>query len=89
MQNEDTMTAGQVRRHTGASRSQLRYWEAQGLIHPILAEHASRIWRLYPQDQVARIKELKRLLDGGFTLRGAARQSVSAVVADPAPVLAN
>ena len=86
-----TMTAGQVRKTTGVSRSQLRYWEAHNLITPTLVTHASRAWRTYPTEQVEKGAALKRLLNAGYSLRGAVRRlagNAVAVAAEMAPVLA-
>ena len=89
MQNAEAVTAGQVRKITGATRSRLRYWETNGIVHPTLVAHASRTWRLYPAEQVDRIRTLKRLLDDGYTLRGAVnKMDKSAVtVSDPIPAM--
>ena len=69
-----TMTAGQVRKATGISRSQLRNWEAHRFISPTLVAHASRTWRLYPAEQIERISALKQMIDDGYSLRGAVRR---------------
>ena len=86
-----TMTAGQVRKTTGVSRSQLRYWESRRIITPTLVTHASRAWRLYPGDQVEKIMALKQMIDDGYSLRGAVRrlnENAVVVAAEMAPALA-
>ena len=87
--NYSTMTAGEVRKATGVSRAQLRYWEDHRIIAPMREAHASRTWRTYPKAEIERIIALKTLLDDGYTLRGAARRLGGSAVtaAGPAAVL--
>ena len=88
--NNVTMTGGEVRKLTGVSRSQLRYWEQRGIVNPSMVVHASRTWRLYPAEQTVRVAALKRLLDEGYSLKGAVRRLAGNTVtaaAELAPAL--
>jgi len=88
--NNATMTGGEVRKLTGVSRSQLRYWDHHGIVNPILVAHASRTWRIYSAEQFERIVALKRLLDEGYSLKGAVRRldRNAVAAAEMAPALA-
>ena len=91
MQHENMVTTGQVSKLTGATRSQLRYWEIHGIVRPMLVAHSSRTWRLFHAAEVERIIGLKKMLDEGYTLQGAVRRldgNAVAVAAELAPVLA-
>ena len=68
------ITAGHVRRLTGVSRSQLRYWEAHQIITPLLVPHVSRNWRVYPAEQIERISRIRNLLAMGMSLQGAVKR---------------
>jgi hypothetical protein len=79
MSEQAMMTVGQVKAATGATRARLRYWQSRGIVSPIIRRHNTRDWRLYPVEQVNRVRTLMLLLDGGMTLRGAvARMAVEA-----------
>jgi DNA-binding transcriptional MerR regulator len=73
MSENGAMSAGEARAGTGATRAQLRYWEARGIVSPVIRQHNRRAWRLYPQEQVERIRRMMRLLGMGMTLQGAVR----------------
>ena len=68
----------QVRDATGVSRSQLRYWERQGIIVPTLNKRTQRTIRRYAQDQVQRVQFIRHLLTEGWTLRAAAQKLATA-----------
>ena len=64
----------QVRDATGVSRSQLRYWERQGIIVPTLNKRTQRTLRRYAQDQVERVRLIRKMLAEGWTLQGAVKR---------------
>ena len=69
----------QVRDATGVSRSQLRYWERQGIIVPTLNKRTQRTLRRYAQDQVERVRLIRKMLAEGWTLQGAVKRMDNAV----------
>jgi DNA-binding transcriptional MerR regulator len=71
MSDNGTMSAGDVRKATGASRAQLRYWESNKIVCPVMEQHNHRTWRRYPADEATKIGRIIRLLGMGFTLKGA------------------
>ncbi|MCG0239943.1 MAG: MerR family transcriptional regulator [Firmicutes bacterium] len=56
---------GVAERLTGLTSRQLRYWESQGLVKPARTKGRQR---LYSEADIARLKEIKRLLAEGMTL---------------------
>jgi len=56
---------GVAERLTGLTSRQLRYWESQGLVKPARTKGRQR---LYSEADIARLKEIKRLLGEGMTL---------------------
>jgi MerR family transcriptional regulator, light-induced transcriptional regulator len=62
--NEMLLDIGSVERETGIGKDALRVWERRyGFPAPVRDEHDER---LYPQDQVERLRLIKRLLLGGM-----------------------
>lgn len=56
---------GVAERLTGLTGRQIRYWEQHGLISPSRTKGRQR---LYSEADVARLKEIKRLMGEGMTL---------------------
>ncbi len=56
---------GVAERLTGLTGRQIRYWEQNGLIAPSRTKGRQR---LYSEADVARLKEIKRLIGEGMTL---------------------
>lgn len=56
---------GVAERLTGLTGRQIRYWEQHGLIAPSRTKGRQR---LYSESDVARLKEIKRLMGEGMTL---------------------
>lgn len=59
---------GVAERLTGLTGRQIRYWEQHGLIAPSRTRGRQR---LYSEADIARLKEVKRLLGEGMTLERA------------------
>lgn len=64
--NPGLHTLGQVRELTGLSDRRIRYYEQQGLLAPQRSEGRQR---LYTAEDVERLRQIKRLLDAGVSLR--------------------
>lgn len=56
---------GVVEKLTGLTGRRIRYYEQAGLIHPVRSEGNQR---LYTPSDVARLREIKRLLEMGLNL---------------------
>ncbi|MCL8207897.1 MAG: MerR family transcriptional regulator [Actinomycetia bacterium] len=57
---------GEVKRLTGLTERRIRYYESQGLLEPLRSPGHQR---QYTAEDVERLKEIKRLLDGGVHLK--------------------
>jgi DNA-binding transcriptional MerR regulator len=71
MRERTGLTIGEVRRRTGVTRSQLRYWEAGGILSPEREEHHTRSWRIYCEADAEKVRRLLYLIGEGMTLKGA------------------
>ncbi|GHI09931.1 MerR family transcriptional regulator [Streptomyces cellostaticus] len=58
------MRIGELSRHTGVPTRLLRYYEAQGLLHP---ERADNGYRSYADSAVQDVRQIRGLLDSGLT----------------------
>ncbi len=57
----------------GISLRQLYYWvDVVGVVAPQVHAHGQRLFRRFTAQDVQHIRQLKRLLDRGYTLRAAA-----------------
>ncbi|MBF0231259.1 MAG: MerR family transcriptional regulator, partial [Desulfamplus sp.] len=57
---------------TGVTEKQLRNWEVQSFITGIeRLQSGSRALRRYTEEQIRKIKEIKKLIDMGFTVSAA------------------
>jgi MerR family glutamine synthetase transcriptional repressor len=63
-------TLGEVRALTGLTDRRIRYYEQLGLLEPMRSPGHQR---LFSQDDVDRLRAIKRLLDGGMSLRDVRR----------------
>jgi len=70
---------GDVARMTGATQKQLRSWEGKYIPEPERLECGARAYRRYSQKDLDLIREIKRLLDEGFTLSVAAQKAREAI----------
>lgn len=61
-----------VQAATGATRGELRSWEAGGLIAPNKEQHFSQEYRIYDQRTVNRVRQIRFLKAKGLTPRGIA-----------------
>jgi DNA-binding transcriptional MerR regulator len=63
-------TIGEVAEELGVNTSVLRYWEKEfGMLRP---KRTGKGDRLYTKDDIAKVKQIQRLLkDEGFTIQGA------------------
>ena len=71
-----TFSIGDTSRLSGASKKQIRNWEAQG--HIPEAERVvcgDRAYRRFTNEQVEIIRNIKGYLDEGFTLKAAAEKT--------------
>ena len=60
---------------TGVTEKQLRNWEVQSFITGIeRLKSGSRELRRYTEDQIRKIKEIKKLTDIGFTVSAASKR---------------
>ena len=70
-----TLNIGAVERETGLSKDVLRMWERRyGFPDPVRDDNAER---LYPPDQVAKLRAIKRLMDTGMRPGKLIRQSLA------------
>ncbi|MGW8530912.1 MerR family transcriptional regulator [Nocardiopsis sp. NPDC055824] len=74
------MLVGELSRRTGVGAHQLRYYEAQGLLEP---DRGTNGYREYPEDAVARVNQIRSLIDSGMSTRDIA--SVMPCVLGEAP----
>lgn len=58
------MLIGELSRRTGVNAHQLRYYEAQGLLH---AERSTNGYRDYDEDAVLRVTQVRHLLGAGLS----------------------
>lgn len=58
------MLVGELSRRTGVGAHQLRYYEAQGLLEP---ERAANGYRHYADADVAKVRQIQRLLASGLS----------------------
>ncbi|KOV71967.1 MULTISPECIES: MerR family transcriptional regulator [Streptomyces] len=58
------MRIGELSRRTGVPARLLRYYEEQHLLHP---ERTGNGYRSYPESAVARVGQIRGLLDSGLT----------------------
>jgi len=68
-----TLRSAGVQAATGATRGELREWETKGLIKPKLEQHFSRMYRVYDDDQIDAIRQVRFLKAKGLTPVGIAR----------------
>ncbi len=75
---QKTFSIGDTSRLSGASKKQIRNWEAKGYIPE--AERVvcgDRAYRRFTKEQVEIIRTIKGYLDEGFTLKAAAKKAGS------------
>lgn len=71
-----TFSIGDTAKMTGVSQKQIRHWEARGYIAPAMrVVCGERAYRYFTEQEVARIRAVKALLDQGFTLSHAAGEA--------------
>lgn len=61
-----SMGIGETSRITGATTTQIRYWEKKGLIHPIRHEEGGN--KRYSLKTLTKIIIIKNFIDDGYTL---------------------
>ncbi|WP_246232416.1 MerR family transcriptional regulator [Nakamurella aerolata] len=62
--HRSALLVGELAAATGVSTRVLRYYEEQGLLCP---ERSSTDYRLYPPDAVQTVRQIRGLLDAGFS----------------------
>ena len=71
-----TYSIGDTSEMTGITQRRLRFWEENGIIPtPERVVCGCRAYRRYDYMLINTIKEIKRLLDQGYTLRAAAEMA--------------
>jgi len=74
--HQKSFSIGNTSRLSGASKKQIRNWEAKGYIPE--AERVvcgDRAYRRFTREQIEIIRNIKGYLDEGFTLKAAAKKS--------------
>jgi len=74
--HQKTFSIGDTSRLSGASKKQIRNWEAKGYIPE--AERVvcgDRAYRRFTREQIEIIRNIKGYQDEGFTLKAAARKA--------------
>ena len=61
------LTIGRLAKQAGLGIETIRFYERQGLIQP--PPRTDSNYRIYPEEEVARLKFIKRAKDLGFTLK--------------------
>lgn len=56
-------------RETNLSPAQIYYWERVGILNPTLIRFGEREFRRYSNEDVRRVKRVKRFLSMGFSLK--------------------
>ncbi len=69
-----SLSTSEVLRGSRISAKQLYYWEKVGIIAPEKVRFGSREYRRYSGDDVQRLRQIRRLVLCGYSLRGAARR---------------
>lgn len=64
-------TIGAVSRETGVHPSSLRRYEERGFVSPQRVRVGGRQFRVYSADDVELLREVKGLVDDGYTVRAA------------------
>jgi DNA-binding transcriptional MerR regulator len=70
-------TMAEVRRRTGLTERQIRYYETQGLVAPLRSAGRQRLFSLA---DVERLAEIKRWLDAGLSLKAVRDRLAEAVL---------
>jgi MerR family glutamine synthetase transcriptional repressor len=70
----------EVRRQTGLTERQIRYYEAQGLVHPVRSAGRQR---LFSGEDVDRLLLIKQWLDTGMSLKTVRERLRDATPVDP------
>ncbi len=68
---EETLSSSDAAREAGISLRQLYYWERIGILRPGRQVSGSREFRRYSQEDIVLLREVKGLIDEGFTLASA------------------
>jgi MerR family copper efflux transcriptional regulator len=61
------LTIGKIARKSGLGIETVRFYEKQGLLHE--PQRSESNYRLYPEDEVARLNFIRRAKELGFSLR--------------------
>jgi len=68
-------SSGEVCRIAGLSLRQLHYWGIIGIVEPRWETHGARNFCRYSKEDLQLLKNIKRLIEEGYTLRAAARKA--------------
>ena len=74
-QKDTTFSIGDTAEMTGVSQKQLRHWEGRYIPEPERVVCGERAYRRYSQEQVNLIRQIKRYMDQGFTLKSASEMA--------------
>ncbi|MBM9606728.1 MerR family transcriptional regulator [Desulfopila inferna] len=73
--NNKAVGIDEIAKVNGVSEKQLRYWQEAGYINPDTVVCSEKTYRRYCKSDVALVKEIKRLLDEGYTLSRAVQKA--------------
>jgi DNA-binding transcriptional MerR regulator len=74
MNKHKAFSIGATAKLAGVTQKQLRHWEARGYISPpTRVRMGDRAYRYYSQAQLEKVKEIKSLLNEGYTLSHASK----------------
>lgn len=75
MKKEETFGIGEVSKRTGVSERKLRYWEANQYISPQTVICGLRCYRRFTEADIQLIKEIRHLIEEGWTLKSASERA--------------
>ncbi|WP_082623150.1 MerR family transcriptional regulator [Lacticaseibacillus camelliae] len=70
-----SMGIGETSRVTGATATQIRYWEKKGIVHPI--RHGEGQNKRYSYRDIVTISFVKSMIDQGYTLAKAEQEAAN------------
>ena len=70
-----TLTSSDITGRVGISLRQLYYWELKGVIRPKVEQIGRRNFKRYSEEDLRVLREIKKLLDDGYTLETAMRKA--------------
>lgn len=74
MKNTMWLSSSEITRKLNISLRQLYYWELKGIVKPRMVSMGSREFKRYSAKDFEVLRQVKDLLDEGYTLTGAAQR---------------